>query len=120
MGLIVQKFGGTSVANAERLRNVAQIIADTYRQGNRVVAVLSAQGDTSLTCVGLINETTGGVSDYHTALVYLLETTGEVTVRETEKMSGSWASPQELSAVFDRLETWSQIVLEEVISPNAV
>lgn len=34
MGLIVQKFGGTSVANAERLRNVAQIIADTYA-GNR-------------------------------------------------------------------------------------
>ena len=47
MGLIVQKFGGTSVANAERIRNVAQIIADTYRQGNQVVAVLSAQGDTT-------------------------------------------------------------------------
>ena len=47
MGLIVQKFGGTSVANAERLRNVAQIIADAYRQGNQVVAVLSAQGDTT-------------------------------------------------------------------------
>ena len=47
MGLIVQKFGGTSVANAERLHNVAQIIADTYRQGNQVVAVLSAQGDTT-------------------------------------------------------------------------
>ena len=47
MGLIVQKFGGTSVANAERLRNVAEIIAETYRQGNQVVAVLSAQGDTT-------------------------------------------------------------------------
>ena len=47
MGLIVQKFGGTSVANADRIRNVAQIIADTYRQGNQVVAVLSAQGDTT-------------------------------------------------------------------------
>lgn len=47
MGLIVQKFGGTSVANAERLRNVARIITDTYRQGNSVVAVLSAQGDTT-------------------------------------------------------------------------
>ncbi len=47
MGLIVQKFGGTSVANADRIRNVAQIIADTYRQGHRVVAVLSAQGDTT-------------------------------------------------------------------------
>ena len=47
MGMIVQKFGGTSVANAERLRNVAQIIAETYRQGHQVVAVLSAQGDTT-------------------------------------------------------------------------
>ena len=47
MALIVQKFGGTSVANAERLRNVARIITDTYQRGNRVVAVLSAQGDTT-------------------------------------------------------------------------
>ena len=47
MGLIVQKFGGTSVANTERLQNVARIITETYKQGNRVVAVLSAQGDTT-------------------------------------------------------------------------
>ncbi len=47
MGLIIQKFGGTSVADAERLRNVAKIITDTYKAGNQVVAVLSAQGDTT-------------------------------------------------------------------------
>ena len=47
MGLIVQKFGGTSVANATRIRNVARIITDTYRAGNDVVVVLSAQGDTT-------------------------------------------------------------------------
>ena len=47
MALIVQKFGGTSVANADRIRNVARIITDTYRAGNQVVAVLSAQGDTT-------------------------------------------------------------------------
>ena len=47
MGLIVQKFGGTSVADAGRIRHVAKIIADTYRAGNSVVAVLSAQGDTT-------------------------------------------------------------------------
>ena len=47
MALIVQKFGGSSVANAERLRNVASIITDTYKQGNDVVAVVSAQGDTT-------------------------------------------------------------------------
>ena len=37
MGLIVQKFGGSSVANAERVMNVAKIVTDTYKQGNDVV-----------------------------------------------------------------------------------
>ena len=47
MGLIVMKFGGSSVANAERVRNVASIIIDSYKKGNDVVAVVSAQGDTT-------------------------------------------------------------------------
>ncbi len=45
--LIVQKFGGSSVANAERIINVANRIIDTYKQGHDVVVVLSAQGDTT-------------------------------------------------------------------------
>ena len=45
--LIVQEFGGSSVADAEKIRRVAGIIADTYDQGNDVVVVLSAQGDTT-------------------------------------------------------------------------
>ena len=47
MGLIVQKFGGSSVANAEHVMNVARIVTETYRQGNDVVVVVSAQGDTT-------------------------------------------------------------------------
>ena len=47
MGLIVQKFGGSSVADADRIRNVARIITETYRRGHSVVAALSAQGDTT-------------------------------------------------------------------------
>lgn len=47
MSLIVQKFGGSSVANADRVRNVARIITETYRRGHSVVVVLSAQGDTT-------------------------------------------------------------------------
>ena len=47
MALIVQKFGGSSVADADKIRNVARIITDTYQRGNSVVAVLSAQGDTT-------------------------------------------------------------------------
>ena len=45
--LIIQKFGGSSVADAEKIRRVAGIIADTKRAGNDVVVVLSAQGDTT-------------------------------------------------------------------------
>ena len=47
MALIVQKFGGSSVANAERVMNVARIVTDTYKQGNDVIVVVSAQGDTT-------------------------------------------------------------------------
>ena len=42
MGLIVQKYGGTSVADLERIRNVAKRIAKTFDQGNDVVVILSA------------------------------------------------------------------------------
>lgn len=47
MALIVEKFGGSSVADTGRVKAVAKRIADTVRQGNKVVAVVSAQGKTT-------------------------------------------------------------------------
>ena len=47
MALIVKKFGGSSVANAERVFNVARIVTEDYKKGNDVVVVVSAQGDTT-------------------------------------------------------------------------
>ena len=47
MGIIVQKFGGSSVADAAKVENVANRVVDTYREGNSVVVVVSAQGDTT-------------------------------------------------------------------------
>ena len=47
MALIVQKFGGSSVANAEKVNNVARRVVETARDGNQVVVVVSAQGDTT-------------------------------------------------------------------------
>lgn len=47
MALMVKKFGGSSVANAERVFNVARIITEDYSKGNEVVVVVSAQGDTT-------------------------------------------------------------------------
>ncbi len=56
MSLIVQKFGGSSVADAERVFNVAGIVTDTYKKGNRVVVVVSAQGDTTDDLIEKANE----------------------------------------------------------------
>ena len=56
MSLIVQKFGGSSVANAERVFNVAKIVTDTYSKGNSVVVVVSAQGDTTDDLIEKANE----------------------------------------------------------------
>ena len=47
MSLVVQKFGGSSVKDAEHIKNVARIIAETYLRGHDVMVVLSAQGDTT-------------------------------------------------------------------------
>ena len=47
MALIVQKYGGSSVADASRIKNVAHRIALAKERGNRVVVVVSAMGDTT-------------------------------------------------------------------------
>lgn len=47
MGLIVQKYGGSSVRDAERVMNVASRIVEAYDEGNNLVVVVSAQGDTT-------------------------------------------------------------------------
>lgn len=47
MAIIVQKFGGSSVADAKKVMNVAGRVTDAYKEGNSVVVVVSAQGDTT-------------------------------------------------------------------------
>lgn len=56
MALVVQKFGGTSVANIDRIRNVANRAAKTYDQGNDVVIILSAMAGVTDELVGLANK----------------------------------------------------------------
>ena len=72
----------------------------------------------ALTCIALLNENDGGVSDYHAGLVCLLETGGEVRVRETDKMTGTWATLAELRARYGQLETWSRIVVDCLLDPR--
>ena len=53
MGLIVQKFGGTSVADPERIMNVAKRVGNTYDQGNDVVVILSAMAGVTDNLIGM-------------------------------------------------------------------
>ena len=53
MALIVSKFGGTSVASPERIKNVAKRLIAMKQEGNDVVAVVSAMGKTTDELVGL-------------------------------------------------------------------
>ena len=62
MALIVQKFGGSSVADADKIRNVARIVTETYRKGHSVVVVLSAQGDTTDDLIAKAHEIHPGAS----------------------------------------------------------
>jgi len=59
MALIVQKYGGSSVASAERIKNVAQRIAQAREKGDQVVVVVSAMGDTTDELIRLASEVSG-------------------------------------------------------------
>ena len=58
MALLVQKYGGSSVANADRLRNVARRVAKTRAAGHDVVVVVSAMGDTTDDLIALAQQVT--------------------------------------------------------------
>ena len=60
---------------------------------------------------GFINDDGNGVGAVHLGLCFSMEVEGEVSVKETEKLSGAWMSLQELKEEYDNMETWSQIAL---------
>ena len=58
MGLIVQKYGGTSVADLDRIRNVAKRVARTYDSGNDVVVILSAMAGVTDNLIRMAHQVT--------------------------------------------------------------
>jgi len=58
VGLIVQKYGGTSVANTERIKAVAERVVATARQGNKVIVVVSAMSGETDKLIGFAHEIT--------------------------------------------------------------
>lgn len=78
MGIIVQKFGGTSVGDAERIKNVARAVIREYNNGNKVVVVVSAMGHTTDYLVNLANQLSS--SPNHREMDMLLSTGEQVSI----------------------------------------
>lgn len=73
-------------------------------------------GDYDLTFVGILNDDTTDVGRVHLGAVYVLDAhDGNVTVRETEKMSGRWVARHDLAEHRQAMETWSQIVYDAFV-----
>ena len=65
--------------------------------------------------VGLLNDDTTDVGRVHLGAVYLAEAAGRaVAIRETDKLSGAFATPAQVAEVAERLETWSRLAFEFV------
>ncbi|MFC1968811.1 aspartate kinase, partial [Chloroflexota bacterium] len=56
MALVVRKYGGSSVADAEKIKDVAGRIVSAKEKGNQVVAVVSAMGDTTNELIRLADQ----------------------------------------------------------------
>ena len=74
MGLVVQKFGGSSVATAEKMKNVAARVVSERDRGNQVVVVVSAMGDLTDELIALAHEVGSNLPDRE---MDMLLTTGE-------------------------------------------
>ncbi|MDQ3700664.1 MAG: aspartate kinase [Chloroflexota bacterium] len=83
-GLIVQKYGGSSVANADLIKNVARRIAGVRASGTQVVGVVSAMGDTTDDLIALAKQVTTDPSDREMALLW---STGEVVTAALTSMA---------------------------------
>ena len=70
----------------------------------------------TLTLRGLINDNGNDVGSVHLGFFFTLTTTGPVSVRETEKLSGGFVPMDSLSAHLDEMETWSRIITPELLT----
>ena len=75
MAIVVQKYGGSSVATAEKIKNVAQRVGKVFDGGDQVVVVVSAMGDTTDDLIKLAGQVT---SDPHPREMDVLLSTGEL------------------------------------------
>jgi len=123
MALIVQKYGGTSVGNPERIRNCARRILETQRAGNQVVAVVSAMSGVTDSLIKLAKEVSPEREPIEREMDVLLATGEQTTIALTamaiNALGGKAVSLTGAQAGIstDRVHTKARIVN---ITPDAV
>lgn len=76
---------------------------------------IEADFEPAFRLIGLLNDDTTDVGSVHVGAVYVADAAGRpVAIRETDKLTGRFATPQEAAAVVDRMETWSALVFEHL------
>ncbi len=77
---------------------------------------LATAFDPEVRLLGLLNDDGDSVGAVHLGLVYEADARGRpVTIRETDKLGGAFAGVDELWSAYDRMETWSQLLLEHLL-----
>ena len=123
MALIVQKYGGTSVGNPERIRNCARRILETQRAGNQVVAVVSAMSGVTDSLIKLAKEVSLEREPIEREMDVLLATGEQTTIALTamaiNALGGKAVSltGAQVGISTDRVHTKARIVN---ITPDAV
>jgi aspartate kinase len=113
-GIIVQKYGGTSVANPERIKEVAKMVVNTYRSGKNVVVVVSAPGDTTDDLIELSKNITENPSERE---LDMLLSTGEqvssallaMAIQEVGENAISFTGAQ-VGIITDNIHTKAKII----------
>lgn len=114
MALIVQKYGGSSVADTDKIKNVARRVVETKKKGNQVVVVISALGDTTDRLVELAYRITRRPRERE---MDMLLSTGEqisvallsMAIHELGHEAISFTGPQ-IGLVTDRAHTRAKII----------
>jgi predicted NUDIX family phosphoesterase len=78
---------------------------------------IAVEGEQSCELAGIINDDSNDVSRVHMGFVFVLRTaTPRYTIMEPEKYTAAWKTAAELSAHYNKMETWAQIVRDHVIA----
>lgn len=94
--------------------DVPDLVDGLVKELDEEVAI---DGDYEISFVGILNDDSTDVGQVHLGAVFVLDAPSrDVRVAETEKMTGRWATREELAAVRDAMETWSQIIYDDFAS----